>query len=72
LDLAANHETGEKPTLYAEGDSCMIFGLNTPIVNPYNTSATAHNLESVEDDQADNEISCPSSCIKTGESLSKI
>ena len=45
MELAADHETGKLLRDYADGNSCLIFGPNTPTTNPYNPSATPDVLD---------------------------
>ena len=40
LELAALHETGKLILDYADENSCLIFGTDTPTINPYNPSTT--------------------------------
>jgi hypothetical protein len=40
LELADDHETGKILRDYADGNSCLIFGPDTPTTNPYNPSVT--------------------------------
>jgi len=47
LELAADHETGKFLHDYADENSCLIFGLDTPTTNPYNSSATPNVLDTV-------------------------
>ena len=44
---AAEHETGKLLRDYAEENSCLFFGPDTPTTNPYNPSATADVLDIV-------------------------
>ena len=47
LELAAEHETGEHLRDFADENSCLIFGPDTPTTNPYNPSATPDVLDIV-------------------------
>jgi len=47
LELAAEHKTGTIPRDYADGNSCLIFGPDTPTTNPYNPLATPDVLDIV-------------------------
>jgi hypothetical protein len=40
LELAAEHETGKLLCDYADENSCLIFGPDSPTINPYNPSVT--------------------------------
>jgi len=45
LEFAAEHETGKLLRDYADENSCLIFGPDTPTTNPYNSSATPDVLD---------------------------
>ena len=46
-DMNAKHETGKLLRDYADENSCLIFGTDTPTTNPYNSSATPDVLDIV-------------------------
>jgi len=47
LELAAEHETGKLLRDYADGNSCLLFGPNSPTTNPYNRLVTPDVLDIV-------------------------
>jgi hypothetical protein len=47
VDLADDHETGNLLRDYADGNSCLIFGPDTPTTKPYNPSVTPDILDIV-------------------------